>query len=351
MKKIAGFITLLFLCFIFAGCASSDLSDEFDIDVPFEGTVDTRFGYEGYYWGMHLDDIKNMKNYPFVSDYYNGTKRYFYGEKKYDTYFHSSHGIVYQTDFYFSNDRLYKAVDKLKKKNIPLEELHKRYGDFSEENIVSEFNNKAYTAIYSNRNLYENDKLYSLLIAYRKDGSVEVNMYDAYANYSLKDKKLKDYLFDLTDAPKNKWVLFGCTDGQNKVYDIIAKYENNEGKSIILFYDKNPDAAIQSSLRIGFQTGIESMGSYEIKTKDWTREMYLDSYSRRYSVIDYGPSITDNANFTVRQFLEMLTENEEISIKYYSDIYKFNISGFEKALNDFGLTIDELFAAVENEEF
>ena len=351
MKKVLLFIPLIFTCLFITSCVSTDYSDDYDVDVPFEGVIDSRFGYEDFYWGMYIDDAKNLEGYPFVSDYYEGKKIYFYGEKVYDSYFHSSHGIVWKTDFYFSNDRLYKVVERLKKKNVSLEELHQRYGEFSDENIVKEFNNKTLTAVYTNRDFFDSNGVYSLLIKVKKDGTVEITMMDAYANYCMSNYALKQYLFEDKDAPKNKWLIFGCTDGKNKKYDIIAKNANDDDKSIIMIYSKSPDAAIQSSLRIGFQTDIESMGIYEIKTQSGIKEMYLDSSSWSFRVIDWGASITTNEKLSVREFYNLLLDSEELAIRKYSDIYKFKITGFEDALNEWGITLEELDFAIANEDF
>ena len=70
-KNILKFVIFISLIpiWILSGCSSllADLCNQ-KADIPFSGTMDTRFGYENFYWGMPWNEMKKMDLYPLVRE-------------------------------------------------------------------------------------------------------------------------------------------------------------------------------------------------------------------------------------------------------------------------------------------
>ena len=187
MKRYFFFFTVLSALCMLTACASSALGALLytDAPVPFKGTMEPAFGYEDFRWGMSPEDCKKLPGYPFVylSTYSNGERsiQASYGKTYKDSLTNQnaiqkhSHGDIGTTSFYFFKNYLYAVEDVYKiSKHPTLEELHARYGDFSEENRAHAFYSfEKVSAVYTNGNPD------SLRISVMANGNVRVSVKDA----------------------------------------------------------------------------------------------------------------------------------------------------------------------------
>lgn len=351
MKKIILCLSILITVFFCTSCLTVMVNTK-DGDIPFYGTIDTRFGYENYYWGMHYEDMENMKDFPLVTYRSNGEQYGCYGYYvKYsgkESLDHYGHGQVNKTDFYFKEGRLYSVHDELRPRNPSLESLHERYGDFSEVNVVKEFYAPKAAAVYTNSESVSTKNDYSLQIIYWNDGFVDVYMRAPYTYYSIKGTK---YLYDKGTLPSNKWHLLGATNGEEKSCDLVFLNKNDDGDYIVIHYNKNHEEAF-SSVLIGFHPAKGSVsGTYEIKTSTGLIEKKLDSSTIRIKPIDFSLSVTNNKLINTRDMLNLILENQNITIRKDNRVSVLQIAGFEQSLSDWGITLDELDFAIANEEF
>lgn len=330
-----------------------------EITVPYEGTMDTRFGYEGFSWGMTADECINVEGYPFVykKNYENGRYTYKgcygYNSKSSDgnTYLrHYAHGNVGQTDFYFINGYLYGVVDILKIENPSLEYLHSRYGDFSEENKASNADNSSIKCSYTNKAL-TNAGRSSLLINIYKDGKTYVYVTDPLLATDNHD--VSTYLSDYkTGLKPDTWYIMGYTNGRRKAYTYYILTRNENRDTFIFYYRKDPDNPVLSVMYAGIAPDTGSVdGRYEIKTKDGLLDKRYSTQDIYFTPADYRYHVTYDSNESPRNMLNMALENESITVRHNDYVFTLKTSGLEEALSDYGITLDELDYAIANEEF
>ena len=66
LKKTFFFLAAVLCGFLQTGCLSTSYPVFINkkVEVPFSGTMDTRFGYEDLYWGMTFDEASKLEGYP-----------------------------------------------------------------------------------------------------------------------------------------------------------------------------------------------------------------------------------------------------------------------------------------------
>lgn len=368
LLKFVIFISLIPI-WIFSGCSSllADLCNQ-KADIPFSGTMDTRFGYENFYWGMPWNEMKKMDLYPLVresreskyvhmlperSDYsyfYGYEAKYSDGTKYYNKY---GHGDVDSTEFFFYKGKLCGVVETLSIKNPSMEYLHQRYGEFSEENRISDFKNTLYVSkIYLNTDAANTGIFGSLQIEISRLGEVTVVCRDPLLyNVVYNDAKLK-FLKDPRDLPANHWYLFGYIDGKEKLYKYTFFNKSEDNAFVIFHYSKSPDSPVLSSVKAGFSyIGLSVNGNYEIKTQNEKVEKKFDSKKIELSPFERYFYYTYNSSESPRWMLDLIRSNDSLQIRHYDKISTFSLNGFSKILDTMGITTEELDFAIANEEF
>lgn len=368
LLKFFLFITIVPMV-LFSGCNSLtfDLSNE-KADIPFSGTMDTRFGYENFYWGMSWDEMKKMDQYPLVrearesryvnmlperSDYsyfYGYEKKYSDGTKYYNKY---GHGDVDSTEFFFYKGKLCSVVETLSIKNPSMEYLHQRYGDFSEENRVADFKNTLYLSkVYLNTDAANTGIAATLQIEISRLGEVTVLCKDPLVfNVIFNENKLR-FLKDSRNLPANHWYLFGYIDGKEKLYKYTFFNKTEDNAFVIFQYSKSPVSSVLSSVKAGFSyKGVSVNGNYEIKTQTEKVEKKFDS--KIIELSPYGKEFyyTYNSSESPRWMLDLIRSNDSLQIRHNDRISTFSLNGFNKILDTMGITPEELEFAIANEEF
>lgn len=364
LKKSFFFLAAVLCGFLQTGCLSTSYPVFINkkVEVPFSGTMDTRFGYEDLYWGMTFDDASKLEGYPITKirkDYGSGPFTiYFYGTtyKNYDGSLspeYYGHGNVNSTRLLFNKDRLYKVVDVLETANPSLEYLHERYGDFSDENVVSRFkDSENLAAIYTNANLFTDGKTMSLQIEIDAKGFTKVFMTAPYTERTLfSNQDVANYLNGKEKLPANKWYMLGSTDGKNKEYDLIFLNRNEDSNYAVIYYKKNVDE-VRSTLRAGICIGNGNInGTYEIKTKDGMREVRMNSQSYNFSSLGFNSKFTSNDTVSAREMLNIFLENETLQFRKNGKVSTLQLAGLREIFAQYGITPEELDFAISNEEF
>lgn len=325
--------------------------------------MDTRFGYEGLYWGITLDEIEKLNDYPVISyreeSPYSGnyTIHYAYGRTYRNdiggtNHYLYGHGNVDSTEFYFYNKRLYKVTDKLDVKNPTLEYLHERYGEFSDENVASNFKNaSSFSAIYTNDNLFPAGRTHSLQIQIAANGTIRVFMTAPYTYESLEtNSSVSSFLKGGSPLTADKWYMIGSTDGKTKNFDLLFLNRNNDRAYAIIYYKKNAEPAL-SSLRAGFCVPSSTYGTYELKTEDGIKEVYMDSTSRVFLDLDFEVTMTTNEKVSARDMINLFLTNDTLTFRKNGKVYTLQTAGLGNLLTAYGITGEELNFAIGNEEF
>ena len=357
--KLFFFLFTIFSVFFQTGCLTGNLFSNKKVNVPFYGTMDTRFGYEDLYWGITFDDASKLPGYPVKKCRYSAESvEYYYGEvykfsdgNIYSEYY--GHGSVNSTKLFFENDRLYKVVDDLEIKNPSLEYLHERYGEFSDENIVSKFkNSKLLSAIYTNENLFSDGNTKSLQIQIDKNGNTRVFIEAPYTEQTLLlNQDIANYLSGKEKLPANKWYMLGSTDGKNKNHNLIFLNRNEDNNYAVIYYKKNVDE-VRSTLRVGISIGNGSTdGTYEIKTKDGMKEVRMGRQSYNFPIINFKTDFTDNNMVSAREMINLFLKNETLTFRKGGKVSTLQLAGLREILAKYGISFDELRFAISNEEF
>ena len=354
-------ISAIFATLLGSSCSTTGMlfSNE-KIEVPFNGTIDSRFGYEAFSWGMTVDECKKVEGYPFIYiyNYWQGKDNYFPRYGYVDSYNgntnnrYYAHGNVEQTKFTCFGDRIYSVTDTLKIKNPSFEYLHERYGDFSEVNLADKIKHiRGYESIvgFYNNIDYTNAGSSSLAILIYKNGVTEVIVTDPVLYASVRTAEMAAK----SEFPANQWQIFGYTDSKEKSYNYIFLTQNENKDKVIFYYKKNPENPVLSSLTAGFSPKqTYGSGKYEIKTKNGLIEKnYSSEVSIKLNVLDIRYIITHNNSESAREILNLVRENESVTIRKEDKIMKFSFAGFAEALEKWGITLEELDFAIANEEF
>ena len=357
MKKGIKFVGLLFACLYLTSCATVDaIFKNEKIDIPFDGPMDTRFGYESISWGTTYKKIRNDGVYPvfYWGDSYSGS--YYIGrlgkrETSYGTYDTKecyAHGDVEETELFFSKNTgiLYMVQDTLSVKNPSLELLHSRYGDFGEENLASkEFKEKG-GVTYLNSGLFDNTNRSSLKIDIDANGKTKVIVFDPIGllteAYSPKwDKELSAIKTDV-------WNCWASTDGSAKGVNYTFAQRNADGKWLFLGYHKDLESPARSYVRAGFCWNNNTSGVYEIK-KGSDLVTYDFPSSKWYcAMVDVDFTYTSDE---YRKILATFLAGEKLTVRHRDFVTEFNPAGLTEILIDKGISADEIDFAIANEEF
>lgn len=358
MKKIAQLLLLLGLVVSFTSCLSMGLSSLLTnpkVEIPFSGTMNTTFGYENLYWGTSYDSIVKA-GYPLTNkendnsnknqfSCYIGKSERVYSEYqgKYVNYdYEYGHGEVNETRMFFLNNRLYYVIDSFLT-TPSMEYLHQRYGDFSEENLITAEDESArIIARYTNLNC-EIPYYLSLMIEVYEDGTVAVHMFDLNMDTTLANET----------TALNKWVGYAAIDGANKKINYTFINKNSDGKCLFLGFSRSLDNPYASYVRGGFCWMNNTSGSYEIKigTEISQRNYSTATWTSLYNGEKY--TFTHNNGESARAFIEMVLLNDNLTLRHNGTVSEFICNGDQLSdiIAEFGIDANELFSAIENEEF
>ncbi len=364
MKKMLNFTILLLASFAFTSCLTFSTPEEYanpKIDIPFEGQMDTRIGYEDLRWGMTYSEIKKDGKYPIIEkEYYKGNgytgKRKVLGKVvKYNdgTTAYTSvcgHGEVNETRFYFTPDTnlLYEVVDYYLT-TPSLEYLHSRYGDFEEKNYASESFKKEGGTLYANYGAVEGTGQASFLIYIYNNGKVRVSCFDYNADYTI--NKVPVFNSKNTPLQSGKWYCYSSTNGKKEAVEYTFINKSANGKYLFAGYSKNLKSPARSYLRAGFAWVIDTSGTYEIKNSGGLNKYEYDSADWKCRINDVRWVHTEEKTSSYRETINMFLNNEKLTVRHRDTVEEFNSAGLMEAFNNMGISWEELDYAISNEEF
>lgn len=363
-------VSLLSLQFTFA----KGLFSNPEIETPFSGTMDTRFGYESLKWGATYSETEkagypllnfgigpvNLLAYAPNNQCYLGDIHKVEGSDGYDEFY--SHGDVDTTRFIFEDKKfLVKVIDVLKGKNPSFEFLHKRYGTFSEKDVASDEAKKKGIKVYSNRGSFDDPAQYSLLITIDKRGKTEVTICDYLRLWTIANSpeydvtnadKTDHYGYSRVKPEPDTWYCYACTDSTSKFFDYTFVNQNSDGKYLFVGYTKVADASARSYLRAGICWLKNTSGTYEIKNSgDMISTKFSSAYWTSYSN-DKRYTYTWNEGQSARNMINLFLSNETLTVRHNDVISVFkNCNKLSDIIGQFGITTEEIDFALANEEF
>lgn len=330
----------------------------------YKGSSDPLYGYEGFSWGTSLETMKEKTHWSISGR--NG--KYFIGiytkgwgaNNYYEEYW--PHGgkdlYVDKTVLYFREEGfydkgkynrtlsiLYAAEDEYKK-TPSLEFLHKRYGQFSEENVVTSYQkSEGIETVYRSQEYLSIGNFYGLDILIYNDGKTTVKMCDPFLRKSISSA--------LEESPKNNWVCYSVLDAPNKRINFTFLNQNKDDKYLFVGYSKGYESSNISYVRSGICWGKDANGSYDIKgdsgvlSKSYTTEKWKCVFDGN----EYA--YTSTTGESARDILALLWASEAVSVRHNNDVSEFESSGkqLQNKMSEYGITWKELDAALLNEEF
>lgn len=354
MKKI---IKIVFSLLVSAGlysCVSlNDIIPNEKIDIPFEGPMDSRLGYETIAWGTSYKKIKEEGVYPLVAhpdkslQFNLGyTKKYSDGSEGYRQYY--AHGNVEETAFFFAPDTklLYKVEDTLSVNNPSFEYLHSRYGDFNEENVAYDKLKANGGMMYTNKGCIEGSPWSSLIIVIKASGKTTVTLFDPFAYVTVTKSPAWDSKY--TNIVNDKWYCWASIDGNKKAVDYTFLQKNADGRKLIFGYHKSLESPVRSYLRCGLGWGTYTSGSYEIKTGTDIVSYKFGSGTWKCKIIDESFNYTEGE---FRKTLSTFLSGEKFTVRHLDKVTEFNPAGFSEILKKWNISSEELDYAIANEEF
>lgn len=360
MKKVLKTLFLMLAVAIFWSCASvGEFKDVVlqnkKIDIPFEGPMDTRFGYESLAWGTSYSKIRKAGVYPIIKthNYKTNEDMYFFGEEGRNqggsTYnIKCGHKNVNETDFFFTPDTetLYMVQEVLDIRNPSLKYLHSRYGDFNEENVASDKFKAKGGITYLNKGFLDETDNYSLKIDIKANGKTTVTVYDpfAYATLNKSPKWDRDYTY----LKNNTWYCWAGIDGNAKAVDYTVTQKNADNKWLVLGYHKSLESPARSYVRAGIGWGSYTRGKYEIKSDGDILWYDFSSEDWKCDIIDVRFSHTEGE---YRSMLDTFLSGKKLTVRHNDKVTEFNTAGLAELLENKGITLDELDYVIANEEF
>lgn len=257
-------------------------------------------------------------------------------------------------DFYVDETLLHfhgglaAAEDKFKK-TPSMERLHGRYGAFSEENVVtSQQREEGIEAVYRGKNYLDVENTYALEIIIYEKGKTIV--------------KLRNPFFEqlkLNKNQKNNWVCYAAMTidyefkNRNERIDFTFLNQNNDGKWLFLGYSKSLENPNTSYVRSGICWGDNTSNVYDIRgdkgvlSKKYSNEKWKCSYNNE----EYN--FTYNTAEGSREVLELIVGSEKLLVRSDNVISEFAGNGEQllQKMAEFGITWEEIDAAMANEEF
>ena len=364
MKKIVLGICVLFSAILFIGCLTVSVS----YGSVYGNCYQPETGYEGIAWGTKYDEIKEK----FPMEGSEKTKDRILGKRGSTSsyvinstilHFTNPAELVYDVNAgkaYYNHDnmRLYSAEDNFL--HTPsMEQLHSRYGYFSEENVVTaEQEAQEIQTVYKGKDYLEGNDACALEIQIYKNGKTVVKMQEPFFKISKADKQ------------KNGWVCYSSLDSQYSQIDWTYSHKinftflnyNNDGKILFIGYSKGLENAGSSYVRAGVcwresiddeQTEKKQNGKYEIKgsTGLISKKYETGKWNCFYDGTEY--LYTNNSNESSREFVEMFTSSEKVLVNHNDKLVEFdcNGEGLLDKMAEYGITWEEIDAAMANEEF
>lgn len=369
MKKILAFLSLIFLfagAIIFTSCLSagtksSKIRENPKIGNIFEGTMDTRFGYENLLWGTTYRKIdKNI--YPLSEKTSEeGTHSFtcYIGENShyegYNFLHKYGHGDVNSTLFYFdeTTGQLYYVIDTLCTQNPTLEYLHRRYGDFNEIDVSTKPDEYV---LYTNKNIADNPFSSLFIYIYKDTGNTYVHIKDFYGQHSYEkvpriDKTSREYAnaVEKNKVLPNKWYCYSSTDGNRKTVDFTFLNQNDDGKFLLVGYTRSLESPSLSQVRAGICWLNNTSGTYEIKTKEGINIVKYDT--GRWTCVSKDETYSFTNSNSTRSMVNFFLENENFTVRHNNEVSSFVCTGLLDKLSTYGITDEELDFAIANEEF
>lgn len=367
MKRIFKLLSLNILfasVIIFTSCLStksSKIRENPKIENTFEGTMDTRFGYENLLWGTTYKKIdKNI--YPLSEKTSVKDSNFFYcyigkNEKVegYNLLYKYGHGDVNSTIFYFDEitGKLYYVIDTLCTQNPTLEYLHNRYGNFNEVDVSTKPDEYV---LYTNKNIADNPLSSLSIYIYKDTGIAYVHIRDIYGQNTYEDepridKTSREYA-NASEKDKvlpNKWYCYSSTDGNRKTVDFTFLNQNDDGKFLLVGYTKSLESPALSQVRAGICWINNTSGTYEIKTSEGINTVKYDT--SRWNCVSKDESYTYTKSDSTRSMIKFFLENENFTVRHNDKVSSFVCTGLLDELSRFGITTEELDFAIANEEF
>ena len=371
MRKKILLICSLFVLVLFSSCMSLTFAI-FGPSQNFNKIRDPFVDYEGFGWGTDYDTINKRwpleegKGFvyigyyfgkPYKPNYYKRGTREIYIDKTL-LYFDNPRTRKYshrggQTDYYLSNEnRHLYAVEDVYKKTPTMDFLHSRYGDFSEENLVtSQQISDGITTVYRGPCLLNSNDLYALEIRIDKKGVTTVRLQNP---FFIKSRSEPD--------PKNRWICYSALTTKfskidyksDKVIEYTFLNKNNEGKYLFIGYSKSYEKPSVSYVRAGVCWGDKTSGVYDISGNNnivVSKKFSIDKWKCLYNNQEYA--FTNMPQEGAREILDLFLSSQKISVRHNKTISQF-LSDGEKLLDkmtEMGITLEEIDAALLNEEF
>lgn len=364
MKKIVLEICVLFSAILFIGCLTVSVS----YGSIYGNCYEPEIGYEGFAWGTKYDVIKDklpMGGSEETKDRFLGRRGSTSSYVINSTILHFTNQAKIVYDFkagkaYYNHDnmRLYAAEDNFLR-TPSMEQLHSRYGYFSDENVVTaEQEAQGIQTVYKGKNYLEGKDTCALEIQIFKKGETVVKMQEPFFNISKADKK------------KDGWVCYSSLEKQysqidwsynNKINFTFLNY-SNDGKILFIGYSKGLENPGSSYVRAGVcwresideeQSEEKQNGQYEIKgsTGVISKKYKTRKWNCFYNGMEY--LYTNNTNESSREFVEMFSLSEKVLVRHNDKIVEFdcNGEGLLDKMAEYGITWEELDEALMNEEF
>ena len=336
------------------------------------------YGYEGFPWGSSYESIKEKTGWELSEERGGGNGVYHIGDST--TYYaHASSGTYYphgyrgiyknKTRLSFMEDGyydvgsysykrnysvLYAAEDEYKK-TPPIGFLHAHYGDFSEENVVSEVQKMSgIETVYKSQPYLSAGDFYGLEILIYKKGRTVVKLSDPFIQYTKSNY-----------TSENTWVCYAALDNQylSKVDYTRAKRinftflnKNKEGKYLFIGYSKGYEDSGISYVRAGVcwsDKNENEVSVYDIKgdtglvSEKYSIEKWQCGCNKKEYFYTYLP---ENGS---RDILSLFLESNSILVRHNNTTSEFDCSAeqLKKKMSEFGITWEELDSALQNEEF
>lgn len=366
VKKIVLGICVLFSAILFIGCLTVSVS----YGSIYGNCYEPEIGYEGFAWGTDYDTIKGKipiggseesaertlgKRGSSSSYVINDTILHF--TKAGQLFYDVNAGKAY---YIHDNMRLYAAEDKFLR-TPSMEQLHSRYGNFSEKNVVTpELKVQGVQALYKGEDYLDGKNACALKILIYKNGQTVVRMQEPFYGLCKEEKK----------KGKGGWFCYSSMDTQFSSIDWTYSHKinftflnyNDDGNILFIGYSKGLESSGTSSVRAGIcwreknyeeQTEKEQNGRYEIKGRTGliSKEYKTGKWNCFYDGTEY--LYTSNANESSREFVEMFTSSERVLVRHNDRVSEFdcNGEGLLGKMAEYGITWEELDEALMNEEF
>ena len=370
MKRIIITSFFFLVSYLFTSCTSMIwllLGPEKGYEFTSYGT-NPDYGYERFAWGTSYETLKEKTGW-YITESRKKSGEYFIGfaEPTFDKYYpHGSKDFyVNKTRFYFNEERIYVpykyengiftppqykktcsvlyAAEDEYKKTPPIEFLHQHYGKFSEKNLVTSAQKaQGIIAIYRGPYYLDNEELYTLEITITKKGTTIVKLREPFFKKSLKEKNAE-----------NNWVCYATLNSRAERINFTFLNRNKDDKYLFIGYSKGYKSPNISYVRYGICWGKDAKGIYDIKgdTNVLSKNYSTEKWNCAFNDKEY--TYTTKTGESARDIVSLFLSSEKISIRHNNTVSEFESSG-EQLLDkmaEYGITWEEIDAAIANEEF